>query len=71
MLDDLEIAGRINEVSCRETLCKAQLELDTTADLMKLAEGAGDGPTERWVDVRMDGDKTLIDVFVRRGEPAP
>lgn len=71
MLSDLEIAGVVAEVSCRATLCKARLELDTSSELVKLAEGAGDAPTERWVDVRMEAEKALVDVFVRREELSP
>jgi hypothetical protein len=65
MLDDLQIAGHLNEVTCRETICFARLEFANIAEAESAGSAVGDSQF-RWVELRSDDSTVFVDVYVAK-----
>ncbi|MDD9965029.1 MAG: hypothetical protein OXR73_02290 [Myxococcales bacterium] len=67
MLEQLQIDGEVEQVSCRATVCLGKFMLAGMDQLGGLGEAAGDSPADRTVDVRLeDTGQVHLDVYVPR-----
>lgn len=62
MFEDLKVAGEVEEVSCRSTVCMASLVFDDMSAAQQLRSVADDS-RQRWTDVRVESQRVVVRVY--------